>query len=61
MIKFNADHKLVWEKITAKQAVTYIYFLNCEMARHMIERSLTDQKEKNALRERNHLLAASRT
>ena len=49
MIKFNADNKLIWQKITPKQAYTYIHFLNCEIGRHMVERSMSDLKSLEAL------------
>jgi len=57
MINFDENHKLIWKDIDKKQVEIYLYFLQCELARHMTERSMTDQKAINSLRDKNELLA----
>ena len=57
MIKFDIENKLQWKEIEPEQANTYIHFLNMEKARHLVERAITDQKAKDALRENNELLS----
>jgi len=58
MIEFDSDNKLIWNKLdNKKEAETFLYFLQRELGRHMTERSMTDQKKVNALREHNELLA----
>ena len=49
MIKFNADNKLIWKHLDPELANTYIHFLNCERARHMVEKAMTDGKALEAL------------
>lgn len=49
MVKFNEDNLLCWRQIEDKEASTYIHFLNCERARHMVERGISDQKSTEAL------------
>lgn len=56
MIKFNADNKLIWKHLNPSSAQTYINFLNCEKARHLVERALTDGKSLEAL-PKNKLLS----
>ena len=49
MIEFDDDNKLVWKKMSKSKVPTYIHFLNCEIARHMVERGISDQKSLEAL------------
>ena len=49
MIEFNADNKLNWKKLDPEQALTFIHFLNCEKARHMVEKDISDRKSFDAL------------
>jgi len=49
MIKFNADNKLCWTLLTPELAVTYISFLNQEIARHEVEQAIAGQKAREAM------------
>lgn len=49
MIKFNVDNKLNWTLLAPELAVTYISFLNQEIARHEVEQAIAGQKAREVM------------